>query len=336
MDYLRSLNIDPAGVFSAQEVAAIEATDADSRDSLSHWLDMLAQAVRSTADPDMPLKIGASFKIRHLGLAGYVLMSCRTLDEVGKQALRYVRLLGDVGLSRLVKRGKVSELRLLWTEGPAPPAMQQIFLAATASLGRWLTDRSDLVFDAHFQLKRPRNIAEYKRLFGGKLHFGQAATKLVFPTAYLDLPVATGNPLAMKLVEARAQAMLLELPRPTRAPAEEKPSDSRFAELVRAAVEQGLPLGRANLADVAPALALSRRSLQRRLAESGMTFHQVLENARRRHAEAFLGNPKVPLAEIAFMLGYTEQSTFQQAFKRWTGATPGEFRSRVARRRLPQ
>lgn len=327
MDYVRSLSIDPAQVFTAQEVAAIEDADADSKDSLHHWLGLLAQAVRSTADPDMPLKIGASFKIRHLGLAGYVLMSCRTLDEVGQQARRYMSLLGDVGVADLVRRGKFSELRLNWQMGTPPPAMQQIFMAATVSLGRWLTARSDLAFDACFQLPRPREFGEYKRLFRGKVFFGRRATKLVFPTRYLDLPLATGSPLAMKIVEAHAQAML-------RAPgARASPNDPESAALiaaVRAAMEQGLSLGRVTLDDVGPALGLSKRSLQRRLAESGVSFHALLEEARHSHAKAFLGNPAVSLAEIAFLLGYTEQSTFQQAFKRWTGRTPGEYRRQVA------
>lgn len=327
MDYLRASGIDPASIFPAREVAAIEKSDADSTESLSHWLELLAQAVRASADPDMPLKVGASFKVRHLGLAGHVLMSCRTLDEVGKQARRYLALIGDVGIPRVLRRGGISDLCLEWRLGQPPVAIQQIFVAATASLGRWLTARPDLVFDAHFQFRRPRSVTEYKRLLGGKLAFDRPVTKLTFPTAYLALPVASSNAAAMRIMQAHARTLLREARK--QAPADADPTQAEFVAAVKAAVNQGLSLGRAGLGDVAAALELASRSLQRRLSAAGLSFHDLVEEARRAHAEAFLRrDPPLSLAEIAFMLGYTEQSTFQQAFKRWTGMTPGEFRAR--------
>jgi AraC-like DNA-binding protein len=330
IDYLRTCGVDPASILPAHEVAAIEKSDVDSTDSLSHWLGLLAKAVRANADPEMPLKVGASFKIRHLGLAGHVLMSCRTLDEVGKQARRYLVLLGDVGRPRVVRRGRTSELRLDWRHGEAPAPIQQIFIAAAASLGRWLTARPDLVFDAHLQFQRPRSVAEYTRLLGGKIAFGQSATKLVFPTAYLALPVASSNPAAMRIMEAHARALLRDARKHVPAGGANV-AETELVAAVKAAVNQGLSLGRVALADVAAILELSTRSLQRRLSRAGANFHDILEEARRSHAEAFLSrDPPVSLAEIAFMLGYTEQSTFQQAFKRWTGLTPGEFRAHHA------
>jgi AraC-like DNA-binding protein len=329
MDYLRTLGIQPTQIFTTEEVAAIEGSDGNSRDSLNHWLSLLAQAVQSTADPETPLKVGASFKIRHLGLVGHVLMSCSTLDDVWKQAHRYVRLLGDVGGPRLVHRRKVSQLHLQWrTDEPPPPAMQQIFLAASASLGRWLTDRPDLIFDACFQMKRPRHVSEYTRLFRGELLFGQRETKLIFPTSYLELPVASANPLAMKIVEAQAQTMLREMQKN-----ENYGEQTDLVSSVMFALNHGMPIGRVTLTEVAPLLRLSRRTLQRRLTEGGVTFLEILERARRTRAETLLGDPSISLAEVAFMLGYTEQSTFQQAFKRWTGATPGGYRAHLTAKR---
>ncbi|MGB1580040.1 MAG: AraC family transcriptional regulator ligand-binding domain-containing protein [Nevskiales bacterium] len=332
MDYLNSLNIDPTSVFTPEDVAALAETDTESKESLNHWLGLVAQAVRTTADPDTALKIGAEFKIRYLGIAGYVLMSCQSLDEVGKQARRYIRLLGDVGVPQLVRRGKFSELHLEWRDGDCPPAMEQIFIGATASLGRWLTARSDLVFDAYFRCKRPEDTDEYRQLLGGNLAFGQLTTKLVFPTSYLELPIVSGNPHAMKIVEAHALTMMDE-----GAQSEDKEAegmrqvDAEFLVSLNAVVKRNLPLGHVRLSEIAPQLSLSKRTLQRRLSDHGLTFHEVLEDARRSQAEQLLGNFSLSLAEIAFMLGYTEQSTFQQAFKRWTGTTPGGFRSRIKR-----
>jgi AraC-like DNA-binding protein len=75
-------------------------------------------------------------------------------------------------------------------------------------------------------------------------------------------------------------------------------------------------------------LHLSPRTLHRRLAEHDRSFRDVLNELRRGRAEAYLRDPTISLAEVAFMLGYSEQSTFQHAFRRWVGTTPGEFRAR--------
>jgi AraC-like DNA-binding protein len=75
---------------------------------------------------------------------------------------------------------------------------------------------------------------------------------------------------------------------------------------------------------------VSTRTLHRRLEAAGCSFRDLVESTRQARAETFLRNPDISLAEIAFMLGYSEQSTFHNAFKRWTGKTPNEFRSAVA------
>ena len=73
---------------------------------------------------------------------------------------------------------------------------------------------------------------------------------------------------------------------------------------------------------------MSTRTLHRRLEEHGRSFRDVISEVRRARAEAYLRSPAISLAEVAFLLGYSEQSTFQHAFKRWAGVTPGEFRAR--------
>lgn len=85
---------------------------------------------------------------------------------------------------------------------------------------------------------------------------------------------------------------------------------------------------------VARALGLSRRSLQRRLAEQGPTFAELLESTRRTLARGYLGDPALSLAEIAFLLGYREQSSFFRAFKRWYGQTPAGYRLGLAIERV--
>ena len=83
------------------------------------------------------------------------------------------------------------------------------------------------------------------------------------------------------------------------------------------------------LEEVAGRLAVSPRRLQYRLKEEGTSFSGLLETARMDIAKSYLGRPEVPISDIAFMLGFSEQSGFNHAFRRWTGVTPKEFRKKI-------
>ncbi len=319
-DYLRAMGCNPASALPASQVAEIEAAEAHALTSRDEWLDMIAMIAGQTDDEDLALKIGEAFQIRHLGLAGHVLINCTTLGEAGQQVVRYYRLMGDMGGSQLRRSGEWAEDIFEWAEdGPPPPALEQLWAAATVSLGRWLTGRSDLRWEAHFRFPCPRDISHYQRIFQDTPRFGQANTKLVFPARVLDLPIAMGNPELRIMAEKQANAVLNAL--------ETEPEILRRTRLL---IAQHLAAGRASLEEIAPLLGISGRTLHRRLTECGCGFRELAATVRRSRAESFLRNPAISLAEVAFMLGYSEQSTFQHAFKRWTGQTPGEFRARMA------
>lgn len=319
-DYLRALGVDPGSVLHPSQVLELEVHETHAPTPRDEWLGMLAQVAGRHDDPDLVLKIGAAFEVRHLGLAGYVLLSCATLGEVGEQMGRYYRLMGDVGSSRIHVEGEWAEDVFEWPEqGAPPPALEQLWAAATVTLGRWLTDRTDLRWDAHFRLPRPANRQLYERLFGGRIRFGCPQTKLVFPAQVLGLPIARANPELRERAEATA---LQEI--------RAQESEPEIVRRTRLLIGQHLASGRASLDSLAPLLGLSGRTLHRRLDECGCGFRELLDDVRRSRAERFLRHPSLPLAEIAFMLGYAEQSSFQHAFRRWTGLTPGEFRARAS------
>jgi AraC-like DNA-binding protein len=86
--------------------------------------------------------------------------------------------------------------------------------------------------------------------------------------------------------------------------------------------------GDPTLTQVARKIALSPRTLQRRLKDYGTDFKRLVDDTRRRLSLNYLKNPEHTFTEIAYLLGYSEASAFNRAFKRWTGATPSDYRSR--------
>jgi AraC-like DNA-binding protein len=142
------------------------------------------------------------------------------------------------------------------------------------------------------------------------------------------LGVAPGKLLAAAEAEAveldaadRAALALLQ-------PAAPRPDE--FVARVRIAMTKLLAAGRFGVDDVAKELAVSARTLQRRLERSGTTFGEVCDETRRDAALAHLRDPRLPIKETAFLLGFSEPSTFYRAFRRWTGDTPANYRRAFA------
>lgn len=103
-----------------------------------------------------------------------------------------------------------------------------------------------------------------------------------------------------------------------------------FLARVRSSMATLLADGRLSVEEMARELAVSARTLQRRLEQAGTTFGEVCDDTRRAAALAHLRNPEVPIKEAAFRLGFSEPSTFYRAFRRWTGDTPANYRRAVA------
>jgi len=319
--YLQGLGIDTAALLPAARRAQLQAADARTRMPLAEWVAILETAIRLSGDPDLALKAGASLQPRHLGVLGHVLMSCATVADAIAQGGRYLRLVHAIGGAEPQIRDGQLEVPMSWTDGSVPsPLIAQFRLAACAAMGRWLSGQPELRMDAYFQFPQPAELSIYRRVFGGQLHFDQPQTKLAHPADYLQLPVAMADPAMQQLASVQAEALLQELS-----------GESAFLQQLRAVLARGLPRGQVSLAQTAQALKLSTRTLHRRLEEQGRSYRELLDEVRRHGAEQQLRRAEISLAEVAFLLGYSEQSTFQQAYKRWTGMTPGQFRAAAQR-----
>jgi AraC-like DNA-binding protein len=110
----------------------------------------------------------------------------------------------------------------------------------------------------------------------------------------------------------------------------EIPQEDGMLVSVRRAVAEAMREGDPNLTRVAKKMAMSPRTLQRQLKEQGMEFKDLVDDTRRRFAQSYLRSRRNTLTEIAFLLGYSEASAFNRAFKRWTGTTPLAYRGQAA------
>ena len=157
--------------------------------------------------------------------------------------------------------------------------------------------------------------AEYQQVLGCPALFGRDRVGLRYDDKALEAPGQRHDPQLFGLLEAHAAKVLAE-----------SPTTASFRERVRRVVVQRLREGEPAMAGVAEALATSERSLQRKLQAEGVSFRDVVEEARHKLAMLYLGDRSLSLVDVACLLGYSEAAAFTRAFKRWTGQPPSQAR----------
>jgi AraC-like DNA-binding protein len=146
--------------------------------------------------------------------------------------------------------------------------------------------------------------------------FNQPHDAILIQCKDLDLPIPLANPGLLQRLEQIAADMLAELSSP-----------NTWSEQVSQGITQMLMRGeKPDIGTLAADLAISTRQLQNKLKDEGTSYQQLLDQVRQLLALRYLDNPDLNLFDIAFLLGYSDQSAFNHAFKRWTGASPGEYR----------
>jgi AraC-like DNA-binding protein len=250
-------------------------------------------------------------------LPGEVAGSCATVGQALEAFTTFHWLNSSGGVAFLSREKGITTLGYAIYEPEVSVGLNHIYdwvIAIGVRLLRDLSGRSEWkplqVFIAH---AKPDSVKPYRQFLGGPVRFNAEATLLQFPSAFEATPVPGGDETRRRVLEARlaeagGEAMLPKLHR-----------------MIRVALLFGLTSGD----DVAAAMALSRRTFNRRLYQYGTTFQDVLDTVRFEVARQLLHDTTLPVGEIAATLGYAEPSAFVRAFRRWTGRTPGIWRQQA-------
>ena len=282
-------------------------------------------AVRTIfADPreTLGIDLARSLPTEASGLWGFLLRSSPTYGDMLRRAERYIRV--AFRYTRFVLHDHGGRVALS-CEHPHPSPFARREQEVAFFLGQWLTWGRTLVGDAvvadavRMRWQGPADTAPWLAFFGCPVRFGAGDDALIFRRDVLDLPLPEHTPELAEMFGSYAAALVRHL----------KP-ETAFVDRVREALVEGLLCDAANEAAVAARLGITVRTLHRRLAESENSFRQLRTDLLRGRAENLLREQQVPIAEISYLLGYADPSTFHRAFRRWTGVAPAEWRSRAA------
>lgn len=257
-----------------------------------------------------PLKRGS------LALLTRAAASAPTLEIALRRASHTFRLLQDDVLLEPVQEGALAGLSIRPTDASRTfaPFLYELLMRMLWRLLAWLAGGQLPAARFDFAFSSPPYAVSYGKVFPAALHFGCPRSAFWFDIARLNDPVRQDD-AALNTFLADAQAQVI-VPRRTGEPASAR---------VRETLQRALPVW-PDLGTTADALSMSGSTLQRRLAAEGTSFQALKDELRRDLAIVRLNSSAVPLAQLAYELGFADSPAFQRAFKGWTGSAPGAYR----------
>ncbi len=256
----------------------------------------------------------ASFEV-----VGYVMMSSVNLAEGLARLVRYLRILGDANSVAQMDEGSNQRLSLEIFGGrlPVPRQRYESTLLIFLTFCRWVTGPALRPLEICLTQPSPNNAQPYHDAFMCPVRFGASSNSILFSSADLALQLPTANPALAAMMDQCASDQLQRL------------ENAKVSQKTRDWIIRKLPDGEPSREDVARVLSVSERTLQRQLQREGTSFNELLDATRQELAERYLRQPQVSLAEVSYMLGFAEPSTFTRAAKRWFNASPGQYRTQL-------
>jgi AraC-like DNA-binding protein len=285
------------------------------------FLEYAAEALNDTA---FGLHLAEAANPREAGLLYYVASAAGNLGEAVVLLARYFRIINESVRLKMRRQpdGLIVEANFFGVGRHRVRQNTEFQFAVLVKASREITGREVCPTRVACVHERTADLREFERFYGCPVEFGKPADQLVFSYETLTLPLITQDP------------HLLETLRPfcEEAARARETAPGSIRALVENEAQRLLPDGRARTEVVARALAVSPRTLSRRLSEEGTTFAEVIDQLRRSLAAQYLNESSFTLSQIGWLLGYEDPTSFNHAFKRWTGRSPSAARNQA---RLP-
>jgi AraC-like DNA-binding protein len=276
-------------------------------------------------------------------------LGCKTLGQALERSLRFYGLILDDIAGSLV-RGPAESARAPAhaTRGPAQAAVisggrevmpaeaavilrerqtgvaartfaHEVLLMLVHGVACWLVGRRIPILRAHFSYPEPPHSPEYRLMYCTDLRFGMPDTCIVFEADYLDLPVVQNERSVKEFLRTAPENILVKYK-----------NGSSMSARIRRRLRQLLPGEVPDFDTLAAELNMTTATLRRRLHEEGASYQGIKDQLRRDLAISYLSHSGRSVMDIALELGFSERSAFHRAFRKWTGASPGEFRRALA------
>ncbi|MDH5671252.1 MAG: AraC family transcriptional regulator [Myxococcales bacterium] len=276
------------------------------------WTEAEAQSGRR----DLGLSMARFVRVEEYDATGYLIRHSPTLGAALERFSRYGRLVAEGLGFQIEPFGELLTLRRPRVEGrDGHPQIRELVSATCVLLARDLTACDLSPREVHFSHRAPDDTGLAREIFCAPLHYDSSFDGFVIEASLLETPIEGFDPRLSAILERQAEHLLAE-----------QPERGDFLRDVRSVLAREIRGGNPNAEHVASELGLSQRTLSRRLRALGTSHQQELDQLRCELATRYLRHTDMEVAELSFVLGFSDASAFNRAFKRWMRVSPSEFR----------
>ncbi len=319
LDYVERIGINPNHLCQSAGIDIKRLDDMNDRIGFEKFYALWEEAVDKADDPDFGLHIMKDVTQNYPG--GHILFSvvlnCPTVETAMYKFFQYHDLMNDFVKPKMVLDNDIfyvtwdlfdSALRL-------PRHISEALLFLYFFILTTLTQNKLELIEVHFEHRQPKDIAEHQAIFQVPLKFEQPVNKIVVRSDHLNSPLFWANKELLETLEPFAEMHMRKI----------NPEKTWSGKTMNSITQKILKGEKINLQLIAETMGLSIRNLQNKLKEEKTTFQEIYKEVRKTIACQYLKKGGVGIVDIAFLLGFSEQSAFNHAFKRWTGTTPMEY-----------
>ncbi|TPV96181.1 MAG: AraC family transcriptional regulator [Myxococcales bacterium FL481] len=322
LDACSRMDLDPNAILVASGLTREQVFDPDARIPAPLADAVWLEAARRTGDPDLALSAARALPFGAYKVLDFIVANAPTVGEGLSRVARYFRIVDPRGHLEIQIEEDSASVVFSTDEGELPAPAQQYTFAALVLRSRASSGTDWPLAEVDFTFEAPTEQRVYEEIFASRLNFGASKAQLVIPQSSWKQAVRGADGALFSVLDDHARRLLGEVP-------EDEPG---FLDSLQAELRGRLRGGDTSVGVVAKAMGMSDRTLQRRLEELQVSYSDVLNQLRQELGREYLREPDVSIAEVAFLLGFSDQSAFGRAFKRWTGSSPRAWR--VAQSRM--
>lgn len=280
-------------------------------------LEVWQHADAQDADGSFGVRFAEGLAVRDVGVVGYLAASSETVAGAIGRSVRYHALLKDPSEVTAAFFGDDFHVKEMPPAGMTwPAALAEAVLASYVVLVRQLGPRDLTPARVRFVHARAKGPPSHRAIFGSRVEHGADHNELILRGDDARAPLDSRDDTLRALLEPVADEKMRALF-----------GRDPLLRSVTQAIAAALPDGHPDIATTARRMAVSTRTLQRRLRDRGLRYQALVDDVRRQRALALLSEDARSIDEVAFLVGFSDASGFRRAFRRWTGSAPSEART---------
>jgi AraC-like DNA-binding protein len=316
LEGVRARHMDADGLLAKVGLSASLLQMPQARVSAQHY-GQLWRLVALTLDDEFFGQDSRRMKAGSFAMLCHAVLGCKNLGQALERSLRFYALMLDDISGSLVREGREVRIVLRDRIGAAAPRTfaHEVLLMLLHGVACWLVGRRIPILRAQFAYPEPAHSAEYRLMYCTDLKFDGPYTAIAFDASYLDLPIVQNERTIKEFLRTAPENILVKYK-----------NGSSLSARIRRRLRQLPPAEVPDFETLAAELNMTPATMRRRLHEEGASYQEIKDQLRRDLAIGYLSHSDRSVMDIALELGFSERSAFHRAFRKWTGASPGEFR----------